>query len=273
MSTWIIGDVHGYAATLERLLTEIAFNPARDTLHFVGDLINRGPNNIDVLKIVENYGSSATTILGNHEIHLLGVAAGHRDVHHKDTISQLLESPARDRWLAWLADQPLAREISSEAGQRGLIVHAGLHPSRGWVEWLGRADRLSAALSDRRLREGLYSAGPASYHLDTASGELEQLRWDLAVLTRMRALDTRGALDLSFKASLNELPLGLLPWYKLLEADATRPHLFCGHWAAHGFADLSTVTMLDSGCAWGRSLSAYCFETREVVSTPTIETQ
>lgn len=271
MPNWVIGDVHGCADTLDRLLDAIDHDPQRDRLHFVGDLINRGPDNLRVLRRVRALGDRATAVLGNHEVHALGVAVGARALQRKDTLEDVLIQDTEEGWTAWIASWPLIRTVVDELGREALVVHAGLHPSRTTAEWVERSIELSNILTDAHRRRTLLekSRAPAAPHPTTHPDDLARL--DLAILTRMRVCAGDGTLDYAYKGPPREAPEGLVPWYRLLAEVPERPHLYTGHWAAHGFSRLEAVTVMDSGCVWGNELSAFCLETQDLVSVPALE--
>ncbi len=240
MATWAIGDVQGCAAALRRLLHQLELAPT-DRLWFVGDLVNRGPDNLGVLRDLMARGEQVTAVLGNHDLHLLGCAAGHRRLKKKDTIQDVLSAPDREALLAWLRARPLLHR------ERGFVmVHAGLHPAWSMPEAEAHARRLEALLR---------------------GGRFEQAEADeaYAVLTRIRFVDEAGEPDFGPKCGPPEAP-HLRPWFMARErADA---HLVFGHWAALGLHLAPGVSALDTGCVWGQSLTAWCLEDGRVVSVP-----
>ena len=258
MATYAIGDVHGCAAELDRLLARVRFDRRSDRLLFVGDLVNRGPDSLGVLRRVIALGDRAVVVPGNHDLHLLGRAAGLSQPKRRDTLEAVLAAPDRDDLLLWLRERPcLHRE------GEWILVHAGLHPE--WTLELARdlAAEVEAALRGERWTRLVDPSRtvPERWSSDLSGGE--RRRCALAVLTRMRSLDREGRLSPD-SGPPAAAPPGLTPWF---ERPNPRPEgltVLFGHWAALGFHVAPGAICLDSGCVWGRSLTAMRLEDREV---------
>ena len=263
MATWVIGDVQGCWATLQTLLEAIRFDPAADRLLFAGDLVNRGPDSLAVLRFAVEHDVGA--VLGNHDIHLLACAAGVRKPRRSDTLEAILTASDRDRLLDWLQRRPLVIEQDGY-----LVVHAGLLPT--WTQEAARdwAARVSRALRGKDQADYLVRRrGEARLAWDPRASEVERLHAALAAFTLLRTVTPAGEMHLKYKGPPEEAPPGYLPWYaipsaKWREASPDWTILF-GHWAAHGFRDLGFVVCLDSGCVWGGALTALRLEDRRVV--------
>ena len=255
MATYAIGDVQGCFEPLQRLLAACSFAPDRDRLWFVGDLVNRGPDSLAVLRFVKGLGEGAVTVLGNHDLHLLAVAAGVRWASRKDSLNAVLEAPDREELLAWLRGLPLAHR---EPGLPHLMVHAGVPPLWSTADTLARAAEVEQALRGPQC-EGFLSHMYGNYP-DIWSDDLqgwERLRVITNCLTRMRFCDAAGRLDLDNKGSPESANAGFAPWFSHRDRTAAGTPLVFGHWAAlQGKADTERVHALDTGCVWGARLRA-----------------
>ncbi len=264
MATYAIGDVQGCFGSLQALLEKLPFDPDRDRLWFTGDLVNRGPQSLESLRFVRGLGDRAITVLGNHDLHLLGVACGSRRLKVGDTIDDVLETPDRDDLIAWLRRQPL---LYRDADRGITMVHAGLPPQ--WT--LDVAQACAAA-----VEAGLRGAGIGNL-LRQMSGDrcdswsvslpyAEQLGYITNCLTRLRYCDPVGRLDLREKGPPGSQPAPYLPWFAMpgrLHASET---IIFGHWASLGACNEPGVHALDTGCVWGGTLTALCLETWERTS-------
>ncbi|RKY20232.1 MAG: diadenosine tetraphosphatase [Planctomycetota bacterium] len=269
MATWAVGDVQGCLASLEHLLEQVAFDPARDQLWLVGDLVNRGPDSLGVLRLVKDLGPAARVVLGNHDLHLLSSAAGLRELRGGDTFDELLAAPDRDELLDWLRRQPLvyAAEL---AGRQWLMLHAGLHPSWNAARALQLGAEVCEALTRGDGHEALAALvgrPPARWHNKLRGGE--RLAAIVACLTRLRACEPDGSLCTRFVGPPENVPAGCTPWWAVPDrAAADGPNVVCGHWAAQGYRVEPGMLALDTGCVWGGSLTAARLEDGETRSVP-----
>jgi bis(5'-nucleosyl)-tetraphosphatase (symmetrical) len=260
LSVYAIGDIQGCYAQLSRLLERIRFDPGSDRLWLVGDLVNRGPESLQVLRLVRSLEDAATVVLGNHDLYLLMVDAGLRRRGKDDTLARVLEAPDREELLDWLAHRSLLH-VEGEY----VLVHAGLPP-----EWsVGQAQRLASGVeavlrgaqrADFLLR--LKGNKPDQWS-ETLQG-WDRLRFIVNALTRMRFCTARGRLDLSAKGPPECAPLGTLPWFRVPGRACTTHTVVCGHWSALGFYREKGLIALDSGCVWGGKLTAVRLEDGEV---------
>lgn len=261
MATYIIGDVHGCLTTLHRLLESFAYDAGRDRVLLTGDLVNGGPDSAGVVRWAKKNGAAA--VLGNHDLHLLAVAAGARAPRKNDTLHELLGADDSDELLDWLRSRPL---IIHEKDL--LLVHAGLLPS--WD--IAMALRLAAEV-ELQLRGGsqidfwreMYGDQPRRWH-DQLQG-MDRLRVVINAMTRMRTLTRDHEIDLEFTGPAADAPANLNPWFSI-PGNWSGPRLFFGHWAALGYYSDEKVVGLDSGCAWGGSLTAWRLEDSEVFQVP-----
>jgi bis(5'-nucleosyl)-tetraphosphatase (symmetrical) len=268
---FLVGDVQGCDAALGRLLDAAGFSPSRDRLVLLGDLVNRGPASLAVLRRVAAFGASAVSLLGNHDLHLLAVAAGVRGVHKGDTFGDVLRAPDAAHWLHWLRQQKLAHQ---EAGW--LCVHAGLVPQWNSARALQLAGEVEALLRGPALEAFLpqmYGNEPRQW-ADTLKGD-ERLRFVINVLTRLRFCTAEGALDFKTKEGAGAAPAGHHPWFEVPgRASAGEPVAF-GHWSTLGLVNRPDLLALDTGCVWGGALTAVRVDggRRDVLQVPCQQVQ
>jgi bis(5'-nucleosyl)-tetraphosphatase (symmetrical) len=264
-STWVIGDVHGCSDTLSRLLERAEIDLERDRLILIGDLVNRGPRSLDVLRWARararTMGPRFEAVLGNHDLHLLALARGVRQGRLSDTLDEILAAPDRVELLDWLRRRPLALLADG-----ALIVHAGVEPSWTVEETLQRARALSTALqgpeADALLRRSARSSGRNDDTELTPS--LAERQRDLATLTRLRMLDARGRPD-PYTGPPGEAPPGRTAWFDVPGRRTAGTTVVFGHWAALGLYVADALYGIDSGCAWGRRLTALRLADRVIV--------
>jgi bis(5'-nucleosyl)-tetraphosphatase (symmetrical) len=254
VAIYAIGDVQGCDAELDELLKLLKFSPDRDQAWFVGDLVNRGPDSLKVLRRVRALGAAATVVLGNHDLHLLAVAEGAAEQRRGDTLEQVLEAPDRDALLDWLLHRPLLHLDAT----RGLaLVHAGLVPEWDIATASACARELEGALrrQPRTLFASLYGNQPDRW--DPALAGADRLRFITNCLTRLRCLDRVGRLALKAKQSPKKSrAAGLVPWFEAKNARWRGTQVLCGHWSTLGYYRNADVIALDTGCVWGGSLTA-----------------
>ena len=264
MSTYAIGDVQGCVAALRRLLDTFGFVRARDRLWFVGDLVNRGPDSLATLRLVKDLGDAAVTVLGNHDFHLLAVAAGRAKKHRSDTLDQVLAAPDREQLLAWLRQRPMLHVEGAWA-----MVHAGLLPQWSIATAQMLAQEVETALRGASWQEflaKLYGNTPDSWSEGLRGAE--RLRVIVNAMARMRFCTAEGAIEFRSKGETAKTPPGFFPWFDAPER-ASRDHtVICGHWSALGLKLRPDLVALDSGCVWGGSLSAVRLEDRKLFQVP-----
>lgn len=265
MATYVVGDVQGCFDTLRALLRRIQFDPATDELWLVGDLVNRGPKNLEVLRYVRELGDAARCVLGNHDLHLLARAAGVAGRKRLDTVEDVLEAPDCDELIEWLRRRPVVYRRGDD-----LMVHAGVLPAWSDEDIDGLGEELSAALASDRWREVVETLRKAkSARLDEARG-LERLAAISAILQRIRTLGPNGEMA-SYSGPPDEAPEGYLPWFDVEHRRRPETRVLFGHWAALGLLVRRDVVGLDTGCVWGRELTAFELESGASVSIPARE--
>lgn len=254
MALYAIGDVQGCDEELGELLKALRFSSDRDRLWFVGDLVNRGPDSLAVLRRVRALGAAATVTLGNHDLHLLALAHGTGRLREGDTLSAILEARDRDRLIEWLLGQPLLHE---EPGRELLLLHAGLAPQWDLATARACAREFEQALrhDPERLLRGMYGDAPDRWDEDLAGAE--RLRFTVNCFTRLRYVDERGRLVLKAKGAPGKAgAAGLTPWFAVPGARWRGPRIVFGHWSTLGYFANEDVISLDTGCVWGGCLSA-----------------
>ena len=264
MATYAIGDLQGCFFSFKDLLKKIQFNPAHDRLWFVGDLINRGPGSLDVMRWMFDYQSSVVTVLGNHDLHTLVVAEGFVSAHRSDTIQSLLDAPDAPELLGWLRQQPL---VHFEHGY--LMVHAGLLPEWTVDQAIVLGTEVNLALQAPNYREFLqhmYGNDPKRW--DDGLTGWDRLRVITNAMTRLRICSTEGEMEFKFKGELENIPNGYQPWFDLTQRASVNTPIVFGHWSALGLQHKNNVYSLDTGCLWGGHLSAMRLEDRRIFQVP-----
>lgn len=268
MATYAVGDVQGCFSALSCVLASCAFDRDRDRLWLVGDVVNRGPESLEVLRFVHALGERAQMVLGNHEIHLLAVAEGARRLRPSDTLEPILGAPDRSQLLAWLAKQPLLH-VDRASGY--CMAHAGIPP-----HWdLGQAEAMAREAEHWLALHGYgHVALPSTkeaVELSPAQDAATRARVIVSYFTRMRVCSPSGAMDLGFKGPADHAPPGYSPWFSHSGRRTANERIVFGHWAAlDGKTDAANVFALDTGCAWGRSLTAMRLEDERRFSCPCV---
>ena len=259
MATYAIGDVQGCYEPLQRLIQQIRFDPSVDRLWFVGDLVNRGPDSLAVLRLIRRLESSAQVVLGNHDLFLLAVAEGVVTLRTKDTLHEVLNSEDRYELLQWLRRQPLYVHEPPY-----FMVHAGLLPQWTVAEAASLAQEVQIAL-----------AGPDYLVTLQAIFHTKGVMWSPTLqgparlaaiaqaLTKLRACTLNGETS-GFSGPPEAVPSGYLPWFAIPGRKSADTTLITGHWAALGLHIEPNLLAIDSGCVWGRQLTAIRLEDRTV---------
>ncbi len=269
MATYAIGDVQGCMTTLERLLVRIQYDRRHDRLWLAGDLVNRGPRSLDVLRWAVGEGDRVVSVLGNHDVHLLLRAAGLRKKKPRDTLDDILAASDRDDLCGWVRQRPLVHWAPPY-----LMVHAGLWPT--WT--VDDAVRLSAEVSAELVRPGggegrgrdileLLVAKAATTWDDHLTGAARACA-ATHLMTTLRMFDARGQ-PLDHNGPPSEAPRGAVPWFDAAHRRSKDTIMLFGHWAALGFVQrLPHFIALDSGCVWGRELTAVRLDDLAVFREP-----
>ena len=269
MARFAIGDIQGCALELRALVKRIGFAPDRDRLWFVGDLVNRGPHSLEVLRYVRSLADNAVVVLGNHDLHLIALALGSRSSERTgDTLAEILAAPDRDALIEWLTQRPLAH-LDAEHGD--LMIHAGLVPQWSAATAAGLAREVETVLREqpRMLLDAMYGDRPDRWSDDLAGAD--RLRFIVNALTRMRVCTADGTIDLKMKGPPQRARAPFRPWFEHRRASRATRVIF-GHWSALGLVQAHGVIGLDTGCVWGGELTAVDLDAHEPpVSVPCSE--
>jgi bis(5'-nucleosyl)-tetraphosphatase (symmetrical) len=254
MTLYAIGDIQGCANAFDSLLETIMFSPDNDRLWLTGDLVNRGPDSVRVLRTVMALGDRVVTVLGNHDLHCLATVAGVRPPQAQDTFGALLAADDRDVLINWLRSRPLLH-YDAKAGR--VLVHAGIPP--GWamadaeqsareIEQMLQASSWQASLAE------MYGDAPRQWRPELSTAN--RRRFAINALTRMRFCEPDGSLDFEHTGPPGSQPESLVPWFDHPLRATENVHIVFGHWAALGLVQRDDLTATDSGCVWGGSLTA-----------------
>lgn len=265
MATFAIGDLQGCHRHFQQLLKIIDFNPSRDKLWLVGDVVNRGPDSLEVLRKLMQLDDAVVMVLGNHDLHLLMVAAGIATEQPGDTLNSILQAPDREQLLNWLRCQRLFHCEDEYA-----LVHAGLLP--GWgIEQAGYlAQEVEAVLRDANIFQEsaprLYGNYPDHWQ-DSLQGEN---RWRVIInaMTRLRVCTSEGKMNFAFKGNPANIPAGYLPWFDVPHRASNTHTILFGHWSTLGLRMDRKFISLDTGCLWGGCLTAVRLEDRRIFQAP-----
>ncbi|MEG0278242.1 MAG: bis(5'-nucleosyl)-tetraphosphatase (symmetrical) ApaH [Morganella sp. (in: enterobacteria)] len=261
MATYLIGDVHGCYRELRALLDQASFDPQTDTLWLTGDLVARGPDSLSVLRYVKSLGDSVKLVLGNHDLHLLGIYAGISRNKPRDHLNTLLSAPDLDELINWLRRQPL---LQIDHDKKLVMAHAGITP-----QW----DLETAAMCAREV-EAVLSSDTYPLFINAMYGDLPndwspsltglaRLRFSTNAMTRMRYCFPDGQLDMVCKDKLDQISAPLKPWFALPSKLPEDYSVAFGHWASlEGKGAPRNVYALDTGCCWGGQLTMLRWEDR-----------
>jgi len=269
MARYAIGDVQGCGRSLTHLLRRLPVPTEQDRVWLVGDLVNRGPRSLEVLRWAMGQGTRVTTVLGNHDLYLLACAAGVRDTRGGDTLDEALAAPDLPELVEWLRRRPF---VHHEDGIT--MLHAGLLPDWTIERAVELGAELSAALTEKDWREALaamLTRAPDRWD-DALTGEA-RLSALAAVFTRLRTCTADGAMCLSAKGPPDAAPEGCLPWFEVPGRSSAGELIVCGHWAALGLHLTEDVKCLDSGCVWGGTLTALRLEDGALFEQPNVEAE
>jgi bis(5'-nucleosyl)-tetraphosphatase (symmetrical) len=261
MAVYAIGDIQGCYDPLRRLLDELDFDPANDTLWLAGDLVNRGPKSLKTLRFVKSLGESAITVLGNHDLHLLALSVDAVSFGERfESLEKLLNAPDAGELCDWLRHRPLAHY---DEDLDTLLVHAGTHPEWNVQKTLSRAAEVEDELrSDyyEILLEKMYGNTPTRWSRKLRG--YKRLRFIINCLTRMRMITAQNALNLSHTGSPWRARKNLRPWYLAANPATKDTRVVFGHWSQLGLIVLPKLVSLDTGCVWGRQLTAVRMDKR-----------
>lgn len=254
MSTFAIGDIQGCYDPLLEVLAKVNFNQSKDTLLCVGDLINRGPDSLKVLRFLKNLDNQCVTVLGNHDIHFLAMYYGIRIPKASDTLQQVLDAPDIDELASWLRSKPLLVELKQ---RKTLLCHAGIYPGWSRKKALSLAKEVSNVFADEtrcvKLLKKIYSDHPSKWSDDL--GKTQRHRFIINAFTRMRFCSPKGHLNLKESAFTGKRRKNRLPWFEIHNSGLNGYRVVFGHWSALGLLNTKDHLCLDTGYIWGRELT------------------
>jgi bis(5'-nucleosyl)-tetraphosphatase (symmetrical) len=268
VTRFAIGDIQGCHDELRALLAQLGFKSDRDRLWFTGDLVNRGPKSVDVLRYVRALGDNAICVLGNHDLHLLALAFGSkRKQKSNDTLDDVFAAKDRDALLEWLLALPL---VHVDSGCGDLLVHAGLVPQWDADAALGLAREVEGALAAdaRSVFDNMYGDQPDRWS-ESLQG-MDRLRFAINVFTRMRICTPEGRIELKMKGPGRDVRPPWRPWFEHENRSSQDVRVIFGHWSARGLVRSHGAVGLDTGCVWGGALTALDLDSpdAEPVSMP-----
>ncbi len=246
MPTYVLGDVQGCFLSLQKLLRKIHFTPGSDHLIFCGDTINRGTGSLEVLQFMKKHDDSVSSVLGNHELHLLATNNGERQLKPLDTIETILNHPKSKKWLGYIKTWPFAIEL-----KKHLVVHASIAPHWDIAEAMDLSQRLS-----KKINKG-----------KNVLATSKAAQW----FTLARYVEEDGSMNFQTKSAPEDAPSHLLPWYKVKRQKELQRQILFGHWASLGHREKKRWISLDSGCVWGGRLTAWCIEEQQSYSVAAVK--
>ena len=251
MAIYWIGDIQGCDAPLGQFLDQVGFSASRDRLYVLGDLVNRGPSSLQVLRRLQRLGNSVQCVLGNHDLHLLAMNAGARKPSKTDTLNEVLEAVDKEALLHWLSHQALALYQ-----EEVLMVHAGVLPQWSLEETLGLAKELQDILRGPDAQDFLmqmYGNEPSLW--DAKLSGISRWRCALNAFTRLRFCAPSGQMEFETKEGTAKAPEGYMPWFEVPLRKTAKITIAFGHWSTLGAVNRSDVWALDTGCVWGGCLT------------------
>lgn len=263
MARFAIGDIHGCFDTFQRLLKEVGFDAARDEIFHTGDMVNGGPKSLETVRWFKEHDEVVTSVLGNHDLHLLAVASGKKKIRKKDTFTDLLEAPDREELLDWLRHRPMIVDLGSR-----VLVHAGLLPDWSIAMALqagSEVEEMVRSPKAGKFYKKMYGNEPRRW--EEAKTKRERYRITINAMTRMRTLKrATKKLAFKYKGTYEKMPANLCAWFDVEEPAWAGRQVICGHWSALGLRQTDRILALDTGCRWGRRLTACRLEDDEIFS-------
>ncbi|MEN8177117.1 MAG: symmetrical bis(5'-nucleosyl)-tetraphosphatase [Pseudomonadota bacterium] len=254
MAIYAIGDIQGCYDELQKLLDLIKFDQANDRLWLAGDIVNRGPKSLQVIRFIKSLGNRATTVLGNHDLHLLALSQGNRSHYKHGTLDEILSAPDRDELIHWLRHQPVMYH-HKESGFS--LLHAGLPPQWDIPSALQYARELETTLQGPAFHEfcqSMYGNEPDRWS-DNLRG-MDRLRFITNCFTRLRYCTPKGSLAMREKSPPGSLNSGVIPWFEVPGRASQNARIIFGHWSTLGYHQTDNVWSIDTGCLWGGQLTA-----------------
>ena len=258
MATYAIGDLQGCYDSLLRLLDKLNFNESKDTLWFAGDLVNRGPESLSTLRFVKSLSDNAITVLGNHDLHLLAIAAKHKKT--KDSgLKEILNADDADDLLNWLRKQPL---LHHDPRLNCTMVHAGIYPDWDLQDAQKYANELETVLRSDDYLDFIFNMyGNLPDKWDDELKGWERLRIICNIFTRMRYCENDGTLNFKSHGAPGTHPENTVSWFEVPNRKVMESKILFGHWSTLGIINKKNIYALDTGCVWGGKLTALRIDT------------
>ena len=258
MATYVIGDVQGCFDELQELVRYINFNPKKDQLWFVGDLVNRGPKSLQTLRWVKSLGKSAVTVLGNHDLHLLAGHAGAKEISTTSSLHSVLQSKDIEKLISWLRQQSFMR---FNKPLQFAMVHAGLAPQWSIKDALTYSREVEKVLKSKKYKEFLFQMyGDQPNHWDGRLKGWNRLRTITNFMTRLRYCNNNGEMSFVDKGPPGTQSIGMQPWYEIPSRKSQNTTVVFGHWSTLGYKHENNIISTDTGCLWGGQLTAIKIE-------------
>jgi bis(5'-nucleosyl)-tetraphosphatase (symmetrical) len=254
MAIYAIGDIQGCYDELQRLLALIKFDPAKDKLWFAGDLVNRGPKSLQVLRFIKSLENRACTVLGNHDLHLLALSQGNMSHQKQGCLIEILDAPDSGELIDWLRQRPV---MIHHAKKGYSMIHAGLPPQWDLNSALSCARELETTLRGADFYDfchNMYGNKPDKW--DERLTGIDRSRFITNCFTRMRYCTRDGRLSMRDKGAPEQHINNSIPWYAVPERKTRKDRILFGHWSTLGYRQIGNAWSLDSGCFWGGQLTA-----------------
>jgi len=262
MSDYIVGDVQGCVTSLKNLLTKINFSYDSDRLFFLGDVVNRGENNLETMKFILSHRDNFEMVLGNHDIHLIACHFDYKKIRKSDNFDDILDSNLREKIIEYLLNKPLALKLD-----QSILVHAGVPPIWSREDVLYYSDCIKSnmqSLNSQKFIDSIYSNKPNKFQDSLTM--IEKLTYAINALTRMRFCSKHGKIDYKAKGNFNLNPKGYKAWFLHENEKLKNIDIFFGHWSTLKNFNQPKRYHLDTGCVWGNRLTAIRFEDKQIFS-------
>jgi bis(5'-nucleosyl)-tetraphosphatase (symmetrical) len=254
MAIYAIGDLQGCYDEFQRLLDLIEFNPEKDKIWLAGDIVNRGPKSLEVLRFIKSLGTGAITVLGNHDLHLLALSQGNMRHYKHGSLSDILNAPDRDELIHWLRHRYVMYHHNEPAYS---LLHAGLPPQWDIKTALLHARELEVVLQGAGFHDfchEMYGNQPEQWSDDLTG--IDRLRYITNCFTRLRYCTRDGRLAMREKGSPGSQKTGVIPWFEISDRASCNDRIIFGHWSTLGYYNAYNVWAIDTGCLWGGQLTA-----------------
>ncbi|MBY0379557.1 MAG: symmetrical bis(5'-nucleosyl)-tetraphosphatase [Burkholderiales bacterium] len=262
MPRYAIGDIQGCYTTFIKLLAKIDFNPSRDKLYLVGDLVNRGKESLQVLRWAYKNQDNFISVLGNHDIYLLARYNNLRIADQDDTISDILTDSNSSKMIDWLRSRPLIYQDSDY-----IIVHAGIYPIIDFNHLVFLNHQISQHLQSIDYVDFINKVyGNKPNYWNHELPQYKQMKFIVNACTRMRYLNTNDySLDYRYKGELVNKLIDIVPWFTVDFHTTITKKIIFGHWASLGLYQSPKCIGIDTGCVWGRKLTALNLDNMEII--------